>query len=151
MHKCDSDDFVMFVGIAMIIWFQRNTVFHVGEFLHPNSIASEVIKLAEDYKKANLSKTIPPTGNRNGIQPKWKAPAELYYKLNWDAAVDKFNGHLRIGIVVRDHEKYVHAVRSMTILGHLEPVAAKALAAFNASLFCKELGLYNIILEGDTL
>jgi hypothetical protein len=51
--------------------------------------------------------------------------------------------------VVRDHEGYVHVARSMTRLGHLEPVAAEALVAFHASFFCKKLGLHNIILEGD--
>jgi ribonuclease HI len=151
VHKCDSDEFVMFVGIAVMIWFRRNTVVHVGEFLLPNSIAREAITLAEEYKKANLSMTIPPIGNRSGIQPKWKEPAELYYKLNWDAAVDKFNRRLGIGIVVRDHEGYVHATKSMTILGHLELVAVEVLAAFYASLFFKELDLHNIILEGDAL
>jgi hypothetical protein len=46
----------------------------------------------------------------------------------------------------------VHAARNMTRLGHLEPVATETLAAFQASLFfLKELGLYNIILEGDVL
>ncbi len=33
-------------------------------------------------------------------------------------------GRLGIGIMVRDHEGYVHAVMSITRLGHLEPVAA---------------------------
>jgi hypothetical protein len=45
----------------------------------------------------------------------------------------------------------VHAARSMTRLDHLEQVAAKVLAAFHASLFCKELGLHHTILEGDAL
>jgi hypothetical protein len=39
----------------------------------------------------------------------------------------------------------------MTRLDHLEQVAAKVLAAFHASLFCKELGLHHTILEGDAL
>lgn len=56
---------------------------------------------------------------RSGIQSKWKVLAEFCYKVNWDAAINKVSGHLRIGIVVRNHEEYVHAARSMTRLGHL--------------------------------
>jgi hypothetical protein len=37
---------------------------------------------------------------------------------------------------------------SMTRMGHLEPVATKALVAFHAYSFCKELGLHNIIYFG---
>jgi hypothetical protein len=31
------------------------------------------------------------------------------YKVNWDAAVDKKNGHIGLGIVVRDYEGVVLA------------------------------------------
>jgi hypothetical protein len=67
----------------------------------------------------------------------WKALAKLHYKVNLDAIMDnKFSGRLGISIiVVRDHGRYVHAVRSMTRLSHLERVAAEALAAFHASFF----------------
>jgi len=40
---------------------------------------------------------------------------------------------------------------TMTRLSHLEPIAVETLAAFQASIFCKELCIYNIILEGDAL
>jgi hypothetical protein len=109
---------VLFVGIARKIWFRRNTVVHGGEFLHLNSIAREAIISIEEYKKANLSKTVPSTENISGVHLKWKAPAESFYKVNWDAAIDKISGRLEIGIVVRDHEGYVHAASSMIKLGH---------------------------------
>jgi hypothetical protein len=56
---------------------------------------------------------------RSGIQFNWKEPTEFCYKVNWDAAVNKVIGRLRIGIVAWDHKEYVHAARSMTRLGHL--------------------------------
>jgi hypothetical protein len=45
------NEFVLFVGIARKIWFQRNTVVHGGEFLHLSSIARDAITSAEEYKK----------------------------------------------------------------------------------------------------
>jgi hypothetical protein len=38
-------------------------------------------------KKVNLPKTIPLTENRSIIQPKWKAPAKLYYTVNWNSSL----------------------------------------------------------------
>jgi len=54
----------------------------------------------------------------------WKALPEGHYKVNWDATVDKLSGRMRIGIMVRDHEQFVHAARSMTRMDHLDPIAA---------------------------
>jgi hypothetical protein len=38
--------------------------------------------------------------------------------------------------MVRDNEGYVHTVRSMIRLDHLEPAVAEALATFHATHFC---------------
>jgi hypothetical protein len=53
------------------------------------------------------------------------------YKVNWDAAVDKKNGHIGLGIVVRDYEGVVLAARSTTKNFLVEPVVAEVLAAFS--------------------
>ncbi len=60
----------MFVGIAKKIWFQRNTVVHGSDFLHPNSIASEAIISDKEYKKTNLLETVLLSENRSGIHSK---------------------------------------------------------------------------------
>jgi hypothetical protein len=112
MEKCERDKFGLFVGIARRIWFQINKVVHGGKFLHPNPIARGAIVLVEEYKKANLTETVSPTESKSGIYTTWKAPPKGYYKVNWDVDVDKFNGHMRIGIVVRDNKGFVHAAIS---------------------------------------
>jgi hypothetical protein len=109
----------------------------LGMRLHPPRSTKKLKK-----KKTKLPEIVPPIENINGIQPK------LFSKVNWDAAIEKFNGHLGICIVVRGHEEYVHRARSMTRLEHLELIAAEAL---HVSFFYKESGLHNIILEGDAL
>jgi hypothetical protein len=55
------------------------------------------------------------------------------------------------GLVVRDHEEYVHTVRSMTRMSYLEPAVIEALATFHATFFffCTELGLRVILLKSD--
>jgi ribonuclease HI len=54
-----------------------------------------------------------------------------------------------IGVVVRDFQGLVHAARSQTRNTHPEPVIAEAMGALKAIEFCRELGLQDIILEGD--
>jgi ribonuclease HI len=73
------------------------------------------------------------------------------YKVNWDATVDKKNGRIGLGIVVRDYEGVVLAERSTTNNFLVEPVMAEALAAFHAIELCQEMDFSDIILEGDAL
>jgi ribonuclease HI len=45
----------------------------------------------------------------------------------------------------------VMAARSLTKEFRADPTTAEALVALNAILFCKELGLDNVIIEGDAM
>jgi ribonuclease HI len=54
-----------------------------------------------------------------------------------------------VGIVLRGHNERVTAVRSFTRLGFLEPTTAEAVVTVLAVQFCKEMGVQNVILEGD--
>jgi ribonuclease HI len=148
-NKCDREEFGFFVRIARQIWFRRNSVVHGEDFLHPNLLVKGTMESSEEYKQANLGDSALPKSV--GVQAKWQAPPTGTYKVNWDAAVDSVNGRMGIGIVVRDYEGHVIAARSVTIMGNLEPIAAEALAAFQATNFSKDLGLQHIILEGDAL
>jgi hypothetical protein len=64
-------------------------------------------------------------------------------KVNWDVAVGTTTGRLGMGFIVRDYEGFVLVTRSRTKLGNLEPIMAKAFAAFCATEFNKDLGLRN--------
>jgi ribonuclease HI len=150
-RKCDMEEFELFVGIARRIWFRRNSVIHGGVFIHPNSLLQGAIEADAEFRRANSSDTSIATDGREVHHVKWFPPPEGKYKVNWDAAVDTVNGRLGIGIIVRNHNGLVIAARSRTKMGCLEPVAVEALAAFQAIEFSIELGLQDIILEGDAL
>ncbi|XP_059428715.1 uncharacterized protein LOC132162495 [Corylus avellana] len=59
------------------------------------------------------------------------------------------NGRIGVGVLVRDHEGWVTAARSVTKSGFLEPTAAEAMAFFEGVWFCKDLGILSLIVEGD--
>lgn len=56
-----------------------------------------------------------------------------------------------IGIVVRDHSGFVIAARGKRMIGTPEPVQAEALGALMAAELSRDLGLPDVILEGDSL
>ena len=66
-------------------------------------------------------------------------------KINWDAAVDKRNTGVGLGVVAHDGNGRYLAARSMTHEMVLELVMAKALAAIHALIMGMDLCLNAII------
>ncbi|XP_040987666.1 uncharacterized protein LOC121235384 [Juglans microcarpa x Juglans regia] len=82
---------------------------------------------------------------------RWIAPPLDVFKVNWDAAIDKGNSRLGIGVMVRNSEGAVMASLCSSMDLFPNPLLGEAVAARRASSFCAELGLQHIILEGDSL
>ena len=66
--------------------------------------------------------------------------------MNWDAGVDKNNGRVGLGAVIRNHRC---AAKSMSCQGFLDPIVAEAMAALMPTQLCNVVGLMRIQLEGD--
>ncbi|XP_042939447.1 uncharacterized protein LOC122274476 [Carya illinoinensis] len=81
----------------------------------------------------------------------WEAPPQGKLKVNWDAGLDKTNCKVGVRAVVRDWEGKILATLRMNHPLFLDPLPAKAYAAFQASLFLKSLGWQDVIMEGDSL
>jgi hypothetical protein len=84
-------------------------------------------------------------------QPKWCPPRFGRYKSNWDVALDPRNHYMGVGVVVRDYGGAITAALSRRMGGCLEPVHAESMGAVMAAEFCRDLGLQDIVLEGDSL
>lgn len=74
-----------------------------------------------------------------------------FFKLNWDAALDMVHCQMGIGAITRDWEGKVSATLRMKRDLFPNPFLAEAIPALQATLFCKNLGFKNIIIEGDAL
>lgn len=80
---------------------------------------------------------------------KWQKSAEGWVKMNCDVACDKQKGCVGMGVLIRDHIGKVKAARSTTRLGCFEPAVAEVLVLLHRLLFCKEIGIQNVMVEGD--
>ncbi|XP_042950154.1 uncharacterized protein LOC122282268 [Carya illinoinensis] len=81
----------------------------------------------------------------------WSAPQPAFFKANWDAAIDKDNSKVGIGVIVRDSEGLVMASLCSSITLNPNPLLGEAVEALRATTLCAELGLTQIVLDGDAL
>jgi ribonuclease HI len=148
LHKGGLDDFAFFVQLARQVWHRRNTWVHEGVFVNPNVIIRRTMEQTEAYNKAHERIL-----GENEIIPeceiKWMAPTQGWYKANWDVAIDKSQGRVGIGVIIRDEKGQTIAAMSKTRLENLEPTTGEAFAAFNAACLCRDLELQHIMMEGD--
>jgi ribonuclease HI len=72
-----------------------------------------------------------------------------WFKINCDAAIDGKNGVMGGGLIIRDSAEKPFAVRSFTKRGCLDSTTAEAMVVVQAAHFCKEMGVNNVIVEGD--
>lgn len=81
----------------------------------------------------------------------WKKPPQGMMKINWDAAVDKERGTIRMGVIIWDPLGEAIAMHSGPKAFINNPSLAEAMAARTAIELSISLGLRNCILEGDAL
>jgi hypothetical protein len=70
---------------------------------------------------------------------------DSFFKANWDAAVDKDNRKMGIGVIVIDGEGDVLAILLAPKDYIITPDIAKATVALRASNFYRELGLQRVV------
>lgn len=122
-----------------------------GVFSSPVQLLQRASDQLESAKSALTSK------RQNGQQvrptpPKtWKPPPSNFLKCNWDAAIDTGGKRMGVGLVVRNHEGEVIAAKCFTKPFVTDPMTAEAVGAWSAAQFVRQLGMDQIILEGDSL
>ena len=132
--------------IAWCIWKNQNAVKYEGRCKEVRRIVTEANALVEEFCQ-HFEVPKQPAPLRTG---RWTPPREEWYKVNVDGAVFKELGSCRIGIVIRNERGKLMGEMSKKLdipLGALE-VEAKA---FEKGLqFVGDLGLKQVVLEGDT-
>jgi ribonuclease HI len=79
----------------------------------------------------------------------WSPPPETTIKINWDASLDKIRRIVGMGMIARDGQGSVIAAATKVLFLEADPVVAEFLATTHALIFCHELGLQHVIIEGD--
>ncbi|KAK9989613.1 hypothetical protein SO802_029852 [Lithocarpus litseifolius] len=81
---------------------------------------------------------------------RWLAPPNESFKINFDGAVFKDKDRAGIGVIIRDSRGLVMGSMSQVVPLPQTIVELEALAALKALEFAADLGLFNVILEGDS-
>ncbi|XP_059429236.1 uncharacterized protein LOC132163053 [Corylus avellana] len=148
LRKCSGVEFQQFVGVARRIWHRRNEFVHGGSFIHPSYVLKQALQLSEDFNNLLMTSQESSTPVCSGML-KWQPPPSGWYKVNWDAGIDRRHGRLGLGALIRDSQGNLVAAKSLSHSGLLDPTSAKALAALMAIKLCKAWGFHNLKMESD--
>nr|XP_023914149.1 uncharacterized protein LOC112025707 [Quercus suber] len=142
-------DWIVFATTAWSIWNNRNSFKFEGKFKPGKRIVSEVARYVEEFQQGfNSNSTIPKQPPRLGSQ--WRALDAGWYKVNVDVVVFKEAGSCGVGVVVRNEDGCLMGAMSKKIPFPLGPLEAEARAAEEGIALARDLGLNDVIIEGDT-
>ena len=141
-------DWELFATTAWGIWKNRNLFKHEGRCKLAKSVAREAANFVEEFRQSNDPND---TNHRPGGQYRetWSPPKRGWFKINTDGAVFKDTGQSRIGVVVRNEKGQLMGAMSKEILLPLGALEVEARAAEEGIIFARELGLGEIMVEGD--
>ena len=135
------------ITICWGIWKSRNVVRHGDQRRTGLWVVRSSMKSLEEFQIANET----PNQISSDHTTTWKPPPPGWFKVNVDGALFSKTKQSGIGVIVRDEEGNVIVACSRKLdlpLGALK-IEAKALEA--GVQFAEEVGLRNVVFEGDSL
>jgi len=121
------------------------------KILLPNQLFVDASNSLNDFRKVNTNEWNAQSLTHVEVPITLNKPSTSMINVNWDAVIDKTHGHIGIDFIVRDHEGAGLAACSTTKIFLVEAAVAEALAAVHTVEFCREIGFFDIMLEGDAL
>jgi len=82
---------------------------------------------------------------------RWSKPPMGSIKFNWDASLDHTSKRMEVGIIARASTGKFYASLVSTMPFICDREVAEAMAAWQAFMFCEELGVHRVVVEGDSL
>ena len=82
---------------------------------------------------------------------RWSPPPPARYKMNLDGAVFKAQKFVGIGVLIRDEQGRVVAALSQKLNAPLGALEVEAKAVEVAIQFARDVGIFDFIMEGDSL
>ncbi|KAF5477664.1 hypothetical protein F2P56_004283 [Juglans regia] len=139
--------------VAMILkglWFRRNRMVFEGKFDSPSKVIAAAISGLKCFQESRLE------GNQTkgvNIQrrkdTKWKPPDEGVTKVNFDAAIDKPNNKVGLGIVGRNYEGELLFSLCASKMFSGSSDLAEAITLWRAMDLVVEPDGRNVVFEGD--
>lgn len=153
LTRFDRDEMAYFAAIARRIWLRRNSMVFKSISEHLNKTYMDAITVVEDFKRCLKDEKVEtsPEQVEGRVPVCWQTPPEGTIKVNFDAAINKNTGFTGLGLTARDHKGYLLGAKCLTKPFLTDAHTAELMAASYAVNFCLEVGLFNVIFEGDAL
>ncbi|XP_035546543.1 uncharacterized protein LOC118348606 [Juglans regia] len=135
-----------FAVVASKIWWRRNTLIFKGVFAHPKVIVQEARFILDELVEERCR-----AGMVCNSAEVWQAPKTNWVKMNWDSAVDKARGIVGVGVAVRNSSGSIIATLRTKKPLFPDPLLAETFGALKTAQFGMELGLTQVIIEGDSI
>ena len=134
---------------AWALWHNRSEVRYGGVRKSGQQISSWASDYLREYRAAVAQFAPGVPVPRQVIS--WSPPQNGHFKINVDGAV--FSEHKAVGVrvVIRDDKGRLEATLCRKITAPMGAVEAEAKAFEAGLLFAKDVGVWDVILEGDSL
>ncbi|XP_065626609.1 uncharacterized protein LOC136066360 [Quercus suber] len=134
-----------FATTAWCIWKNRNSIKFEGRGKVVKAIVKEAELLVEEFSPVNTTVKQPVSPRTQG----WSPPSDGWYKVNVDGAVFKESSSCGIRVVIKNEQGQIMDDMSKKLYLPLGAVEVEAKAFEEGLLLVGDLGLKQVILEGD--
>ncbi|KAJ0096619.1 hypothetical protein Patl1_27305 [Pistacia atlantica] len=153
LSKLEEKYLAEFGVVVSKIWQRRNEFTFKHYFSTPSQLIHHATQELDILNSLIQSKTSPNAHplNSDPSSPRWQPPPEGIFKVNWDASVGKENGTIGVGIAIRDWQGRFLATMRMKKTMLPDAHVAESFTALQAVILAVDIGINQIILEGDAL
>lgn len=152
VDKLKTQELWMSATILKQIWTRRNLVVFEEKFKSPISVAQKAKLMLETFQNAHLpasTSTGLHLGNQRSPNRAWKPPAINQLKFNWNTSLNYRLNTIGLGMILKDFKGDILASACCNKPNQYRPVIVEALALRKAVLISQDLGLTQVIFEGD--
>ena len=144
--RLEGEELELFLVQAWFIWNQRNSIIHGGVLQAPNLLNKRAKDFLKEFHQAQMHLGTATTAeNENN----WQPPPVSKFKLNFDAAVFIDLECLGMGVIICNEKGEVIGAKSTKGPRVMDSFEAEALACRDAIEFAVDIGLSEIVIEGD--
>ncbi|CAL5355830.1 unnamed protein product [Camellia sinensis] len=138
----------LFVALCWGLWMRHNQAIFCDTHASAEATVAMVCNLVSDFDQAQQRIQGPLLRDRVVC---WCAPAEGWFKVNFDGARFKELQTVGVGVVIRNSMGEVMAAMTEQLPFWVDADCVEAFAAAKAIDLATDLGFSDIILEGDSL
>ena len=149
IDQVEEEKVARMVIIAWALWFNRNEIRFGGARKAGKDMVRWATHYLEEYWAANESEGSAPVVLERSVS--WLLPWTNWFKINVDGAMFASLKAVGLGVIIRDDRGRVEAAMSRKVMAPLGALEAEAKAFEAGLLLARDIGIQDVILEGDSL